>query len=146
MKVEIFSKGAVLDLIDAKFPNNPAVISFYTPTHGRDKVDYQNVCDNVFYVGVHDIGLESLSEYGYSSDMFLSEADDLAEFIYAAKEQNKDFICQCHFGRGRSAACAAAILEHFEKKGNDIFNDDQYYPNKLVYQKILSALEARHGK
>jgi hypothetical protein len=97
----------------------------------------------VFYVAVPDISVETLEEYGYTTDTFLSEANDLADFIYDAKEKNKNIICQCDFGRGRSAACAAAILEHFEKIGKDIFMNDQYYPNKLVYQKVLSALEEK---
>jgi protein-tyrosine phosphatase len=145
MRVEILSKFAVWGLIKNDFPNNTAVISFYTPINNSDKykVDYQNVCDSVFYVAVPDINVEGLEEYGYTTDTFLSEVNDLADFIYDAKEKNKNIICQCDFGRGRSAACAAAILEHFEKRGKDIFMNDQYYPNKLVYQKVLSALEEK---
>ena len=45
------------------------MISFYTPINNSDKykVDYQNVCDSVFYVAVPDIGVETLEEYGYVS-------------------------------------------------------------------------------
>jgi protein-tyrosine phosphatase len=145
MRIEILSKFAALGLIKNDFPDNTAVISFYTPINNSDKykVDYQNACDSVFYVAVPDISVETLEEYGYTTDTFLSEANDLADFIYDAKEKNKNIICQCDFGRGRSAACAAAILEHFEKRGKDIFMNDQYYPNKLVYQKVLSALEEK---
>ena len=145
MRVEILSKFAAWGLIKNDFPNNTAVISFYTPINNSDKykVDYQNVCDSVFYVAVPDISVETLEEYGYTEDTFLIEANDLADFIYDARDKNKNIICQCDFGRGRSAACAAAILEHFEKRGNDIFSNDQYYPNKLVYQKVLLALEGK---
>ena len=39
------------------------------------------------------------------------------------------------------AACAAAILQHFEKRGIEIFADYRYYPNQLIYNQIFDALE-----
>ena len=38
-----------------------------------------------------------------------------------------DIICQCEHGQSRSAACAAAIKEHFEKSGIEVFADYRYY-------------------
>ena len=76
---------------------------------------------------------------GYKT--YLAEADELAKFIYEAKADGLDIICQCDYGQSRSAACAAAILEHFEGRGIDIFVDYRYYPNQLVYHKIFDALE-----
>ena len=57
MKIEILSKFAVWGVIKNDFSNNTAVISFYTPINNSDKykVDYQNVCDSVFYVADPDI-------------------------------------------------------------------------------------------
>ncbi len=50
--------------------------------------------------------------------------------------------CQCEFGQSRSAAVAAAVLEHFEGRGGEIFTDRRYGPNPLVYQKLLAALRS----
>ena len=145
MKVEIYSRDAARKLISKGFPQNTAVISFYTPTSKRKKmesrVDYSDVCDKVFYVGIPDIDIEILSEYGYTYETYLAEAEDLAKFIYEMKANGCDIICQCDFGQSRSAACAAAILEHFEGRGIDVFADYSYYPNQLVYHKIFDALE-----
>ena len=44
-------------------------------------------------------------------------------------------------GCARSAACAAAIREHFYGEGIEIFADYRYYPNQLVYNKLKAALD-----
>ena len=145
MEVSIYSRKAIKELIEKGFPQNTAVISFYTPKDKRDyeenRVNYDGVCNKVFYVGIPDIDIEILSEYGYTYKTYLAEADELAKFIYEAKADGLDIICQCDYGQSRSVACAAAILEHFEGRGIDIFVDYRYYPNQLVYHKIFDALE-----
>ena len=145
MKVEIYSRKAIKELMAKGFPINSAVISFYTPKNKRDieesRVDYGGVCDRIFYVGIPDIDIEILSDYGYTYDTYLAEADELAKFIYEARADGLDMICQCDFGQSRSAACAAAILQHFEGRGIDIFADYRYYPNQLVYHKVFETLE-----
>ena len=144
MKIEIYSRKAIGDLIRSGFPQNTAVISFYTPKNQRDRgegrIDYSGVCDRVFYVGIPDIDIEILSDYGYTYETYLNEADELARFICEAKANGCDIICQCDYGQSRSAACAAAILQYFEGRGIDIFADYRYYPNQLVYHKIFDAL------
>jgi len=70
----------------------------------------------------------------------------LAEFIYTAKADGLDIICQCEYGESRSSACAAAILEHFQKTGISIFADYRYYPNQVVYHKVFDALEKLNKK
>ena len=145
MEVSIYSRKAIKELMDKGFPQNTAVISFYTPKNKRDyeenRVNYNGMCDKVFYIGIPDIDIEILSDYGYTYDTYLAEADKLAKFIYEAKENGLDIICQCDYGQSRSAACAAAILQYFEGRGIDVFVDYQYYPNQLVYHKIFDALE-----
>ena len=145
MEVKIYSRKAMKELMDKGFSQNTAVISFYTPKSRREyeenRVDYDGVCDRVFYVGIPDIDIEILSDYGYTYETYLSEADDLAKFICEAGKDGLDIICQCDYGQSRSAACAAAILQHFERRGIDIFADYRYYPNQLVYHKVFEALE-----
>ena len=145
MEVSIYSRKAVKELIEKGFPKNTAVISFYTPKNKRDyeenRVNYNGMCDKVFYIGIPDIDIEILSDYGYTYDTYLAEADKMAKFIDKAKENGLDIICQCDYGQSRSAACAAAILQYYEGRGIDIFTDYRYYPNQLVYHKIFDALE-----
>ncbi len=144
LNVEICSKKAILERIASGFPSHAAVISFNSPPNPR-RNDYSRaypdrVCDRVFYVEIPDIDIELLSEYGYTYDSYLNEADKLAHFIYDAYREKCTIICQCDYGQSRSAACAAAILQHFEGRGIDIFADYRYYPNQLVYHKVLDAL------
>ena len=145
MEVSIYSRKAIKELMDKGFPQNTAVISFYTPKNKRDyeenRVNYNGMCDKVFYIGIPDIDIEILSDYGYTYDTYLAEADKLAKFIYEANENGFDIICQCDYGQSRSAACAAAILQHFERRGINIFADYRYYPNQLVYHKVFDALK-----
>ena len=145
MEVSIYSRKAIGELIEKGFPQNTAVISFYTPKNKRDyaerRIDYGGVCDRVFYVGIPDIDIEILSDYGYTYESYLAEAEHLAKFIKAAVSDGLDIICQCDYGQSRSAACTAAILQHFEGRGIDVFADYRYYPNQLVYHKVLDALD-----
>ena len=145
MEVSIYSRKAIKELIEKGFPQNTAVISFYTPKNKRDyeerRVNYNDICDKVFYVGIPDIDIEILGDYGYTYETYLAEADELAKFIYEAKADSLDIICQCDYGQSRSAACAAAILQHFELRGINIFADYRYYPNQLIYHKVFDALE-----
>ena len=65
----------------------------------------------------------------------------MAEFIYSAETEGYDIICQCEYGESRSSGCAAAILEHFYKNGISVFADYRYYPNQVIYHKVLESLE-----
>ncbi len=150
MEVNIYSRKAVEELLQSGFPENTAVISFYDPPSRRratlPPVDYSGKASRVFQVAVHDIDLSVLPQYGLTYDTYFTEADDLAEFIYTAKADGFNIICQCEYGESRSSACAAAILQHFYKNGISIFADYRYYPNQVVYHKVFDALEKQGGK
>lgn len=147
-KIKIMSREEAKQLIKSGFPPNTAVISFYDPLDekglGRIEdsrpIDYSNVCHRVFTVAIHDIDIEILSEYGLTFEGYFPEAADLAHFIIQAVHDGMDIICQCEYGQSRSAACAAAIKEYFEHSGIDIFADYRYYPNQLIFNKLLAAL------
>lgn len=147
MNVGIISRKTAEFLKTIGFPEKAAVISFYSPSKngGRAEppVDYSGKTDRVFYIGIPDIDRECLSDYGYTMDSYFAEADELAEFIENALSDGYDLICQCDFGQSRSAACAAAILQHYSGCGIDIFADYRYYPNQLVYHKVFDALKKR---
>ncbi len=148
MKVSIYSRKAMEALLSRGKIENTAIISFHDPVgRGRrhledyEPIDFTGKCDRVMQIAIHDLDPEALSDFGLSVETYFPEADALAEFIYKAKEEGLDIICQCEYGQSRSAGCAAAILEHFEEKGIDIFADYRYYPNQLVYHKVYDALE-----
>lgn len=145
MKVSIYSREAIEKLIECNFPKNTAVISFYDPKGIRSDnltpVNYKNEAEMIYQVAVYDIDIECLEDYGLTFDTYLPEAKEIAEFIYTAREKGFDIICQCQYGQSRSAGCAAAIIEHFEKNGISIFADYRYYPNQVVFNKILEALK-----
>lgn len=145
MKVSIYSRKNVEELLKNNFPDNTAVISFYDPIDKKEDsfykpVDYLNKPIKLFQVAVHDADLSYLPKCGLTYDTYFPEVDDLANFIYTAKEEGLDILCQCEYGESRSSACAAAILEHFYQQGLSIFTDYRYYPNQVIYHKIFDAL------
>lgn len=148
MNVKIYSRETMDALLSKSKIENAAIISFHDPIgRGRrylenyESIDFTGRCDRVMQVALHDLDPEALSDFGLSAETYFPEADALAEFIYKAKEDGLDIICQCEYGQSRSAGCAAAILQHFSKNGIDVFTDYRYYPNQLVYHKVFDALE-----
>ena len=151
MKIEIYSRAAMEKRLQEGPLENTAVISFYDPPSSRTPtdyapVDYTDMCDVLFPVGEFDIDIEVLPEYGLTFDTYLSCAPNLAKFIKLASADNMDIICQCEYGQSRSAACAAAIREYYYNDGISIFADYRYYPNQLIFNKLLEALHETDNK
>lgn len=151
MKVFIYSRKAIEKMLESDFLKNVAVISFYDPPqsisdHANAPVDYSAKTDRVCRAAIHDIDLSVLPKYHLTYDTYFPEAEEMAAFIYQAKEDGLDIICQCEYGESRSSACAAAILEHFYQSGISIFADYRYYPNQVVYHKVFDALENYKAK
>lgn len=146
MKVHIYSRKDVEEMINGDFPKNSAVISFYDPPNIRTgeisvPVNYKGKAKRVFAVQIHDIDIEILEDYGLTFQTYFPEAESLARYIDRAYKDGLDIICQCEYGQSRSSACAAAILEHYSKNGISVFADYRYYPNQLIYNKLKCALD-----
>ena len=78
------------------------------------------------------------AKYNMFSD---EQAKQVASFYHKYKDTIEVFICQCEHGQSRSAAVAAAIMEFRSRKGITVFASDRYYPNKVVFRKVLSELK-----
>ena len=150
MNIEIHSRKSIEELLKKNNLNDVAIISFYDPILSvsfsvNEPIDYSEKCNRVFQIAIHDIYYDELEEYNLTCDTYFPEADRLADFILKAKRDGLDFICQCEYGESRSVGCAAAILEYFYRGGISIFADYRYYPNKMVYHKVLESLENYKG-
>ena len=128
------------------FDKDWAVISFYDVGDDENRVDYSGVCSRVMYIAIDDIDREELYDSGGSFDTFFPEANQTAEFIIDCYNRGLNIICQCEYGQGRSAGCAAAIREHYYHNGISVFSDYGCYPNLLIYHKILNALNHRQER
>lgn len=149
MRVSIYSREAIEELLNKQFPDNTAVISFYDPPSKRtgevfSPVNYSGKATCVFAIPLYDIDIEILEDYGLTFETYFPEAEALAKFIRKAVDEGMNLICQCEYGQSRSAACAAAILEFYEKDGISVFADYRYYPNQLVFNKVKKALEKEY--
>ena len=152
MKVSVYSRNKIEKLInEGRFPDNTAVVSFYnSPSKSKDvnytHVDYSNVCEMYYYIELDDLGFEVLRSHGFSYETFFTDAGKVAEFICQVHDKGMNLICQCEHGQGRSAGCAAAVLEYYCRKGIVIFTDYRFNPNKVIYHKLLEALRKRNRK
>ena len=143
MEVTIVSGKELEQLIFAGVPKETAIIGFFDTAEEKEEITlpagYEETA--VFRIALDDLDVEELEEFGFSIDSFFPEAEELARFIYRAYEKNLNILCRCAYGQSRSAACAAAILEHFYGKGISVFRDYRYIPNKLVFNKVYDALQ-----
>lgn len=144
MCVAFYSRKSIKNLITGGMSfKDWAVISFYDVGDDENRVDYSGVCNRVMFIAIDDIDREELYDSGGSFDTFFPEANQTAEFIIDCYNSGLNIICQCEYGQGRSAGCAAAILEHYYHNGISVFSDYGCYPNLLIYHKILNALNHR---
>ena len=102
MNVRIMSRKAMEEHLAQGVLENTSIISFYDPIGSgkrRKESDYRPIffegkCENVFSVAIHDLDPEALADFGLTVEGFFPEATELARFIYDAKNENRDIICQ----------------------------------------------------
>ena len=153
MKIKIMSKHAIEKYMENPISETTAVISitdfggefafFKNSPHYLHQVAFDDV-DN-------DVMVDELCKDATEADkkrieakykMFGEEqAKAVAEFYFEVCDKVECLILQCEHGQSRSAAMAAAILEFRSRKGIKVFSDDRYYPNKVVFRRLLSALQ-----
>ena len=153
MKIRILSREGIEKLAQKQFPVKTAVISIadycYEPADLKYQPDYllQLAFDDVDAdVFADELGKDFAPEdrlaveakYHMLSD---EQAQKIAEFYRSVRDHVEVLICQCEHGQSRSAAVAAAILEFRSRRGVDVFSNDNYYPNKVVFRRVLAALK-----
>lgn len=131
-QVAIISITDVNDIpVNLKFqPQNLLTISF-------NDIDNDVMIDELGRIPTDDERITIQNKYHMLTD---DQANQIAHFYFSVFDKVDCIICQCEHGQSRSAAVAAAILEYRSRKGISVFADDKYYPNKVVFRKVLSAL------
>lgn len=155
MKVIIRSRKFIERFSRNPFPKGTALISI---TDANDaSVSLENEPDYILRLAFDDVDNDAFADESVDKltqeekvelekkyNMFSEEqANEIASFYENNKTNISLLICQCEHGQSRSAAVAAAILEFRSKRGIQIFADDRYYPNKVVFRKVLSALKTK---
>ena len=152
MKIIIKSRKRIEELSNAPFQSRTALISI-TDFNDRSvvlinkpefllRVEFDDVDNDVIIDEIgNDASEEERKKIEAKYHMFSDEqAKEIAEFYFSICNKVECLICQCEHGQSRSAAVAAAILEFQSRKGIVVFSDDRYYPNKVVFRKVLKAL------
>ena len=152
MKIKIMSKRAIEKYMQVPTKEKTAVISI--TDFGCDYATLKNMPEYLCRVAFDDVDNdvmadelgkdateEEIKKIEVKYNMFSDEqANAVAEFYFEVCDKVDCLICQCEHGQSRSAAVAAAILEFKSRKGINVFSDDRYYPNKVVFRKVLKAL------
>ena len=131
---------AVISITDAGYP----FAELENPPQYRLKVAFNDVDGDVFLdeLGPNPTDKEQLSlekKYQMLSD---DQAAEIAMFYHKCLQKNVGtLIVQREYGQSRSAAVVAAIREFTNGDGISIFADDRYYPNNVVFRKVLRALQ-----
>ncbi|MGM9635092.1 MAG: hypothetical protein ACI3YE_02960 [Candidatus Avispirillum sp.] len=153
MKIRITNRIAVEKLAANPFPQKTALISI--TDYGSDFAELKNkplhLCQVSFDDVDNDVLIDELGRNATDAERksteekyhMLSEAQaaEIAGFYFSVRNEVDCLICQCEHGQSRSAAVAAAIMEYRSRKGISVFADDRYYPNKVVFRKVLAALQ-----
>jgi predicted protein tyrosine phosphatase len=153
MKILIKSRSAIERLAQKPFPKNTLLISITdvgdVPVQltnepdillrvAFDDVDNDVIVDEVGADATNEQRLKIEEKYNMISS---DQAHEIAKVYYENKDRITTLIYQCEHGQSRSAAVASAILEFKRRRGIQIFADDRYYPNKVVFRRVLEALK-----
>ena len=152
MKIEIESRESIIARAKEPFPEGTALISITDPDNDfavlENKPEYllQMKFDDVSNGDLDEIlcGFPAIAEAMQTAkklQWFTDEqAQEVVAFYKSIVGRAKRLICQCEYGKSRSAGIAAAIGQYMYGRGIEVFTDERYYPNKLVCKKVLTAL------
>lgn len=155
MNIKIMSRDAVEMFCEHPFVKDTALISI--TDYGYDFAELKNKPQYLLRLAFDDVDgdvfidelgdnpsaeekLKIEKKYHMFSD---AQATQVAEFVDGVWDKVDVIICQCEHGQSRSAAIAAAISEFKFENGIEIFADFSYYPNKFVFRKVFSVLNAK---
>ena len=151
-KPEVLSRKAAEKLALSPFFPNTALISIRDTD--AEALRLKNRPQWMLSVAFDDIYWDEIDDY--EEDFTFSKekeeqrikeaAQKIADFVADVCDKAEKIICQCEYGQSRSAAVAAAVREYFYKDGIEIFADDRYCPNKLVFRLTLEALRKKELK
>lgn len=153
MKILIKSRSDIETMASSPFCQKTALISItdygWTFAELKHKPDFllqlafDDVDNDIFIdeVGRNPTNNERIkieNKYHMMSD---DQAKEIVDFYKEVCNKVDLIICQCEHGQSRSAAIAAAILEYECKKGILVFANYNYYPNKIIFKKVLSQFK-----
>ena len=153
MKILIKSRFDIEKIASKPFEQKVALISItdYNWTFARLKykpdyllqLAFDDVNNDVFEDELHrkPTEVERINIENKYHMMTDEQARQISEFYNDVRDKADILICQCEHGQSRSAAVAASILEYSCRRGISVFAHDKYYPNKMIFKKVLSQLK-----
>lgn len=135
-RIRVLSRNAIEAM--HKYEYNDYAISFTDPHEKLAKIfGIQDF--HVLRVQVYDVDVPLTD---WNGDVYYpltdSDAKKIAKFVKKNWDSMNFLFVHCEAGISRSSGCAGAIAKYY-------FGDDEYYfknysPNRLIYRKMLEAL------
>jgi N-formylglutamate amidohydrolase/predicted protein tyrosine phosphatase len=151
VKIEIESRKSISFKAQKPFSQNTAIICI-TDTD-KEFIFLEYPPEHILRLKFNDVTFELLDDYddeAHVGEKAAAEkhyvfnnkqAEEIAAFVKSIHGKAELLICQCEYGQSRSAGIAAAIRQFMQGDGIEIFADKKYFPNKIVYRKVISALK-----
>ncbi|MDR0287326.1 MAG: hypothetical protein LBI03_06460 [Clostridiales bacterium] len=122
-----------------KIENAPDTAIISITDVGKEKNNFKQVdwLKHIFEIQFDDV------EAGKKNCITVSQAVDIADFVFHIKKDVERIIVHCEFGQSRSAGVAAAIRCYIEGNDGGILHNRRYNINRTCYRYVLKALRKR---
>lgn len=140
-KVIVLNRFQAQQLTENDFSLNRAIVSIsnWTDDHPQFNTDNPSILA-IEYVEFLDMDINEQDKYPEECFISKETAQTIAGFTKEWWDKVDQIVVHCDGGVSRSAGCAAAILKYFTDSDFEIFDNPNYYPNMLVYRRVLEAL------
>ena len=140
MQFQVMSKEQAFNYAKSKNDERSIIISI-NDVNDVDSFIVPNNKNNIYkihYTFFNDVesGCTAISD---------DQANEIADFVLAYKDEIDLIIVHCGAGVSRSAGCCAAIMKALCGTDKMIFNNVYYKPNMKVYHEVLKALIHKIG-
>lgn len=98
------------------------------------RIQIEELLENCFPFGV------DVNSFRDTKDTTEIDFQGLPKRVFSIVVDNLEYDELEEYGQGRSAGCAATILEAVYGKGIAVFSDYRYYPNNLIYNKLVEKI------
>ena len=132
MEFEVYSEESILV---ARFERPHIIISVADVATYPAEIPPNPLCLSILRLAFYDL---LPGEYT-SNLMTQAQAHQIWQFVLKYLDKIELIVSQCVYGQGRSAAIAAALSMVLNGHTGDYFTNDNYFPNRHVYNLVLAA-------
>lgn len=137
MHIKVMNRPQAEEQSKLDFMTYKAIISISTPNDIEPALSTTNpsIID-ILRLKFYDMEKYEWEHYNtpYSERFTTEKAISIFDFVVKNFDEAEEIWVHCDGGVSRSAAVAAAILKVFTGNDDEIFKNDSYFPNMMVYR------------